>query len=112
MPKQNLGGGGFNQKDLMRQAQMLQQKLAEAQDEIRRSKITTTAGGGAVSVTISGEQRVEEITIEPDLLNPEEREMLQDLLITAINDAFQQLQDKQNQSLGGLTGGLKIPGLS
>lgn len=102
---------GGNQKDLMKQAQQLQARLVKAQEELEQSVIEGTAGGGVVTVTMTGQFRVQNVVIDPDAVSPDDVEMLQDLVTAAVNEAIEKVQALQSQSMGALTGGLKIPGL-
>ncbi len=102
---------GGNQKDLMKQAQQLQARLVKAQEELEQSVIEGTAGGGVVTVTMTGQFRVQNVVIDPDAVSPDDVEMLQDLVTAAVNEAIEKVQALQSQSMGALTGGLKIHGL-
>lgn len=101
-----------NQKDLMRQMQQMQQRLARIQEELAEATVDGSAGGGAVTVTMTGQQQVRAIKIDPAVVDPEDVEMLQDLVLAAINEAHAKSQQLAESRLGALTGGLKIPGLS
>ena len=98
-------------KFVMRQAQELQAKLAKAQQELANATIEVSSGGGAVKVTINGQQEIKEIKISPEAINPEDVEMLEDLVLAAVKEAITKSQELAAQRLGKLTGGLKIPGL-
>jgi DNA-binding YbaB/EbfC family protein len=98
-------------RSFMRQAQELQAKLAKAQQELANATIEVSSGGGAVKVTINGQQEIKEIKIAPEAINPEDVEMLEDLVLTAVKEAIAKSQELAAQRLGKLTGGLKIPGL-
>ena len=98
-------------RDMLRQAQALQAKLAKAQEELGTMRIEGSAGGGAVKVVIDGHQKVHSVTISPEVVNHEDVDMLQDLVMSACNDAVQKSQELAANQLSGLTGGLKIPGL-
>ena len=102
---------GGNQKDLMKQAQQLQNKLMKAQEELATAVVEGSAGGGVVSVSITGQFRVQEVRIDPEVVSADDVEMLQDLVAAAVNEAIEKVQNLQSQSMGALTGGLKIPGL-
>jgi DNA-binding YbaB/EbfC family protein len=102
---------GGNQKDLLKQAQKLQNQLMKAQEELANATVQGTAGGGVVTVTINGQYHVQEVRIDPDAVSPDDVEMLQDLVTAAVNEALEKVQSLQSQSMGALTGGLKIPGL-
>jgi DNA-binding YbaB/EbfC family protein len=100
-----------NQKDLMRQMQQMQQRLAKIQEELAETTVDGSAGGGAVTVTMTGQQQVRAVKIDPAVVDPEDVEMLQDLVLAAINEAHSKSQQLAESRLGALTGGLKIPGL-
>ena len=97
---------------MMQQAQKLQKKLLEAQQELSNTTIETSSGGGAVKVTIDGQQKVRSVKISPEVVNPDDVELLEDLVLTAITEAISQSQELTAKRLGGLTGGLNIPGLT
>ena len=94
---------------MMRQAQELQEQLSQAQDEIREATVEATAGGGALSVTLGGDHKLRSVTIDPDVLDPDDHEMVQDLIIAAVNEANDKLEALSEQRMSGLTAG--IPGL-
>ena len=96
----------------MRQAQQLQAKLEKAQEELERTTVEASSGGGAVTVAITGGQKVESVKISPEVVDPAEVEMLQDLVLTAMNEALRKSQELASSRLGKITGGLKIPGLT
>ena len=95
----------------MRQAQELQAKLAKAQQELSNLTLEASSGGGAVKVTIDGQQNIQSVKISPEVINPDDVELLEDLVLTAVREAITKSQEAAAKSLGGLTGGLKIPGL-
>ena len=97
---------------MMHQAQKLQKKLIEAQQELSNTTLETSSGGGVVKVTIDGQQKVRSVKISPEVVNPDDVELLEDLVLTAINEAISQSQELTAKHLGGLTGGLNIPGLT
>lgn len=94
--------------DMMAQFQRMQSEMRQTQESLADQLFTVTAGGGAVTVVITGHQRVQSIQIAPELLNPEDAEMLQDMLTLAINNAIEESQSKAAQQLEGLTGGLDL----
>ncbi|HBL56236.1 MAG TPA: YbaB/EbfC family nucleoid-associated protein [Deltaproteobacteria bacterium] len=96
-------------KNFIKQAQQLQAKLQKAQVELEESTIEGTSGGGAVTVKMSGKQIVESVIISEEAA--EDLELLQDMLVAAFNDASNKVQQLTNQKIGGLTGGMKLPGL-
>lgn len=104
-------GGGFN-PEMLRRAQELQAQLAEAQDELKDASVTASVGGGIVSVTLGGDHKLREVSIDPDVVDPDDTEMLQDLLVAAVNEAQDQLEALREQRLAGLTEGLDVPGLT
>ncbi len=103
-------GGGFS-PDMLRQAQELQNKLMQAQQEAAMAITEGTAGGGVVRAQVKGDLKVLGITIDKDVVDPEDVEMLQDLILAAIKDAQDKIDAKQSETMGALTGGLKIPGI-
>jgi len=97
--------------DMMRQVQKLQEEMLEAQEALGEETITATAGGGAVTVVMTGQQRVQSISIAPEVVDPDDVEMLEDLVTAAVNEALERSQELAAEQLGALTGGLRIPGL-
>jgi hypothetical protein len=97
---------------MMRQAQELQAKLAKAQQELADTAVEASSGGGAVKVTINGQQKIQSVKIAPEAVNPDDVELLEDLVLTAVNEAIAKSQQLATERLGKLTGGLKIPGLT
>lgn len=106
-----MGFGGGNMNKLMKQAQKMQADMVKMQDQLGEMTVEATAGGGVVKIVMSGKQEVKEIVLEPEILNPEESEMVQDLLIAAFNEALRKSQDLAAEQMGKITGGLKVPGL-
>ena len=98
-------------KFIMRQAQELQAKLAKAQQELENVTLEVSSGGGAVTVTVNGQQEIQSVKISPEVVNPEDVEMLEDMVLTAVSEALVKSQEAAAGKLGGLTGGFKIPGL-
>lgn len=99
-------------KFMMQQAQKLQAKLAKVQEELSNITVEASSGGGAVTVTINGQQKIQSVKISPEVINPEDVELLEDLVLTAVSEAIAKSQEVAAEHLGGLTGGLKIPGLT
>ena len=97
--------------NLMKQAQKLQSKMLKMQEELADKTIETTSGGGMVKVVANGAQQIVSIEIEKEVVDPEDIEMLQDLLLAAVNDALSKSQEMVSSEMGKLTGGLNIPGL-
>jgi len=100
-----------NPNDLMRQVQKMQDEMARVQEETAQETIMITSGGGMVEVAITGELVIQSITIKPEVVDPEDIEMLQDLILTAVNEAIQKAQALMESRMSSLTGGLNIPGL-
>ncbi len=100
---------GFN--NLMKEAQRLQQQMEAMQAQIAEKKVEATAGGGMVTVQANGKQELLSIKIERDVINPEDAQMLEDLVLAACNEALRKSRELVQQELGKLTGGMKIPGL-
>ena len=99
-------------KFMMQQAQKLQAKLAKAQEELGNITVEASSGGGAVTVVMNGQQKIQSVKISPEVVNPEDVEMLEDMVLTAVSEAIAKSQEAAAEHLGGLTGGLKIPGLT
>ena len=102
------GMGGMNQMQMMKQAQKMQQDLLKMQEELEQATYSATAGGGAVSATVSGKRELTELHIDPDAVDPEDIEMLQDMVIAAVNEALRKAEDAANQNMSKLTGGLNL----
>ena len=98
-------------KNMLRQAQQLQARLAKAQEELEKAVVEASAGGGAVKVVVTGRLKVQSVEIAPEAVNPEDVEMLQDLVMAATNEALDKAQELVQRSLSAITGGMKIPGL-
>ena len=99
----------FNQRDLMRQVEQMQQRMAQAQEEIAAATVEGSAGGGVVTVTMTGDQEMRAVAIKPEAVDPEDVETLQDLVLAAVNDALQRSKELQAERLSEVTGGLGLP---
>ena len=97
--------------NMMKQAQKLQAKMAKMQEELANQTVEGTAGGGMVTVVANGRQQVLSITIDKEVVDPDDLEMLQDLVMAAVNDALSKAQEMVASEMGKLTGGMNIPGL-
>lgn len=104
------GMGGGNMNNMMKQVQKMQEEMLKAQAEAEEKEFDVTVGGGAVKVTISGKKEITAIELEESVVDPDDIEMLQDLLISAVNEAFRKADEAMNDSMGKVTGGLNIPG--
>lgn len=96
---------------MMKQAQQLQKKMMKTQAELAKKTIEASAGGGMVKVVANGGQKIESIVVEKEVVDPEDIEMLQDLILAAVNDALNKSQEMVSSEMNKLTGGLNIPGL-
>lgn len=104
------GAGGFG-ADLLKQAQEIQAQMLKAQAEFEASTVEASAGGGAVTVALQGNHKVKAITIAPEVVDPDDVEMLQDLIIAAFNECIDKLEAKRAETMGPLAGSLKLPGM-
>ncbi len=112
MAKGGYGGfGGMNMNNLMKQAQKMQKQMADMQKELEEKRFEVSSGGGAVKVTMLGNKTVEKIEIDPDVADPDDVEMLEDLILTAVNEAIRTVDDATAGSMSKITGGAGIPGL-
>jgi len=100
-----------SQVSMLKQLQTLQEDVLKVQEEVAASSVTATAGGGAVTVVVTGERRLQSLTIAPEVVDPEDVEMLQDLVIAAVNEGLEQIDRNAAERMAALTGGLGIPGL-
>ena len=97
---------------MMRQAQQMQAQMGKIQEELAEARNEASAGGGAVKVVVIGGSRVESIIIDPEVIDPEDVEMLQDLVLAAVNEAMDSAQAEASEKMSAITGGLNIPGLN
>ncbi len=98
-------------KKMIKQAQQLQKNMAKMQEELESASVEATSGGGAVKVVVSGKLTLESLIIDPEAVSSDDVEMLQDLVLTAVNDGIDKAQEMASSRMSALTGGLKIPGL-
>ena len=98
----------MNIQHMMKQAQQMQERLQRQMNEMR---VEATAGGGMVTVVINGLKQIQALTIDPEVVSKDDVEMLQDLIVAAINDAQRKAEEEMNRQMGGMMGGLKIPGM-
>lgn len=101
-------GGGMpqNMNNLMKQAQKMQRQMEEATKELEEKEITATAGGGAVEVTVSGKKEIKKVKLSEEVVDPDDIEMLEDLIVAATNEALRQVEEYSQQSMSKITGGL------
>ena len=103
--------GMGNMGNMMKQMQKMQKKMAQAQEELGEKRIEGTAGGGMVTVIVSGHKQVLEVNIKEEVVDPEDIEMLQDLVLAATNDALKKAEDLTNDTMGQFTKGMNLPGM-
>lgn len=106
-----LKGMGGNMNQMLKQAQKLQEDMAKAQEELRTKTVEASSGGGMVQVVVSGKMELVDLKIKPEVVDPEDVEMLEDMIKAALNEGLRKAQEMANNEMGKLTGGLKIPGL-
>lgn len=102
---------GMNMAQMMKQARKMQEQLAQTEEKLRDMEVSSSAGGGMVKVTATGGMRITSIQIDPEAINPEDTDLLQDMILAAVNDALNSAQDLASQQMSAVTGGLNIPGL-
>ena len=106
------GGGGMpNMNAMMKQAQKMQKDMARVQEELEQREFETSAGGGAVTVKVSGKKEIVDIQIKPEVVDAEDVEMLQDLIMAAVNEAIRIADETVAREMSKLTGGLNLPGM-
>ena len=98
-------------RNMMRQAQQLQQRLAKIQEELETATVEATAGGGMVKAVVTGKQTVASISIDPEAVDPDDVEVLEEMVMAAVNEALLKSQELASQKMAAITGGLNIPGL-
>jgi nucleoid-associated protein EbfC len=108
---EGFGGGGGNMNQMLKQAQKMQEEMAKVQEELQNTEFKASSGGGAVEVIISGNKQIKSLNIKPEVIDPEDKEMLEDLIIAAVNDCLAQIEKKSEEQMSKSTGGLNIPGL-
>lgn len=103
--------GGMNQMQMMKQAQKMQENLMKMQQELQEKEYTATAGGGVVSAVCSGSRELKAVTIDLEAVDPDDVEMLQDMIVAAVNEAMRKAEAEQSANMAKLTGGLNLGGL-
>jgi len=106
-----MGMRGGNMQNMMKQMQKMQKKMAEAQEELGEKKIEGTAGGGMVTVIVTGHKEIVDVIIKPEVVDPDDIDMLQDLVLAATNDALKKAEELTNQTMGQFTKGMNLPGM-
>ena len=110
VPKQ-FQGGGQDMNSMIHQARKMQDQITALQEDIEQRSFSATAGGGAVSVTVTGKKTVQSIELKPEVVDPEDIEMLQDLIISAVNEAINSVEETTEAEMSKITGGVALPGL-
>ncbi|MDM5311510.1 YbaB/EbfC family nucleoid-associated protein [Peribacillus frigoritolerans] len=102
---------GGNMQNMMKQMQKMQKKMAEAQEELGEKRVEGTAGGGMVTVVVTGHKEIVDVVIKPEVVDPDDIDMLQDLVLAATNDALKKAEELTNQTMGQFTKGMNLPGM-
>ncbi|GAA1387670.1 DNA-binding YbaB/EbfC family protein [Peribacillus frigoritolerans] len=106
-----MGMRGGNMQNMMKQMQKMQKKMAEAQEELGEKRVEGTAGGGMVTVIVTGHKEIVDVVIKPEVVDPDDIDMLQDLVLAATNDALKKAEELTNQTMGQFTKGMNLPGM-
>ena len=106
------GGGMPNMQNMMRQAQKMLDEQKKIQEDLKNQRLEASSGGGMVTATVDGEGRLVDLVIKPECVDPEDVEMLQDLVVTAVSEAIEKAKAKEEERVNSLTGGMNIPGLN
>ena len=109
IPK-NMGGGAQNMNSMIKQAQKMQDQITELQEDIEARDFSATAGGGAVEVVLTGKKTIKSLTLKPEVVDPEDIEMLQDLIISGVNEILKEVDDYGAAEMEKVTGGVSFPG--
>lgn len=108
---QGMGGGPSNMNQMIRQAQKMQEDMAAFQAEFEEKEFKASVGGGAVEIVMSGKKEVKSVSIKPEVVDPEDVEMLQDLIAGAVNEVIATIEAESNDGMSKITGGISMPGL-
>lgn len=107
---QGMGGGPQNMQSMLRQAQKMQENIEKKKAELEEKDYVVSSGGGMVEVTVTGNHKIKAVGINPEVVDPEDVEMLEDMLVAALNEAMRQIDEESEREMEKLTGGLNIPG--
>ena len=102
---------GRNMQGMMKKVQKMQKEMKKLQDELKQRTVEATVGGGALTIVMSGEKNVESVHIDPSIIDPEDAEMLEDLVVAAVNEANKKVDEMMAQEMGKITGGMNLPGM-
>ena len=108
---QGVGGGAQNMNSMIKQAQKMQEVMGEKQKELNEREFKATVGGGALEVVISGAREVKSVTMKPEIVDPSDIEMLQDLVVAAVNEALRVVEETTSEEMGKITGNIQLPGM-
>ena len=108
---QGMGGGPKNMQNMLRQAQKMQEDIERKQAELAEKEYVVSSGGGMVEVTVTGKHEIKAVGINPEVVDPEDVEMLEDMMVAALNEAMRQIEEESERELSSVTGGMNIPGL-
>ncbi|ERT58643.1 MULTISPECIES: YbaB/EbfC family nucleoid-associated protein [Megasphaera] len=103
--------GGNNMQGMMKKVQKMQKDMQKLQDELKQRTVDATVGGGVLTLTMNGEKVVERVHIDPSVVDPEDTEMLEDLIVAAVNEANKKVDEMMAQEMSKITGGMKLPGM-
>ena len=114
MGKGGFPGGGFgggNMQQILKQAQKMQADIAKMQEDLKKRTFETSVGGGAVTVVVTGKKELQSIKIKPEAVDVEDMEMLEDMILTAVNDGLKKVEEVSEKEMAKITGGMKLPGM-
>ena len=111
LPQGYGGGAASNMQGMLKQAQKMQAEIACVQAELEEKEHTVSVGGGAVEVVMTGKKELKALTIQPEVVDPEDIEMLQDLVISAVNEVIREIEDESTKEMEKISGGMSVPGL-
>ncbi len=111
MGKRRMPGMPGNMNNMIKQVQKMQKEMQKVQAELEEKELEVTAGGGAITVKINGKREILDIQIKPEVVDPDDVEMLQDLIVAAVNEALREVEETASKEMGKLTGGMNMPGL-
>ena len=111
LPQGYGGGGAQNMNQMIRQAQKVQELMQQKQEELNEREFKASSGGGAIEVVMTGKKELTAVTIQPEVVDPEDVEMLQDLVIAAVNEALRTVEETTSEEIGKITGGMNVPGM-
>ena len=103
--------GGGNMQGMMKKVQQMQKDMQKMQEEMKAKTVEASVGGGVLTIVMNGEKHVESVHIDPNIVNAEDTEMLEDLIVAAVNEASQKVEDMMAQEMSKITGGMKLPGM-